>query len=58
MARATGEDLTQALGFIAKTACASGQVFFHGIVGVDIIDRAKTGLRGRDPYTSLPQELA
>ena len=45
MARAAGEDLTQALGFIAKTACAFGQMFFHGIVGVDIVNWAETGLR-------------
>ena len=58
MARAAGEDLTQALGFIAKTARAFGQLFFHWIVRVDIVRRAETSLRRRDPYAGLPQKLA
>ena len=49
MARAMGEDLAQALGFIPKTAGAFGQLFFHRIMGVDVVHRAETGPCGRDP---------
>src|SRR5437016_251 len=33
-------------------------MFFHGIVGIDMVDRAETGLCRWDPYAGLPQKLA